>query len=104
MAKRLLVSWNGQLVGLIVDVQYETVLAPLWAEDGTPPTDTRPQEAKMRGRWIGASNSAGSEFLSSLKVNDRPEVSVKPYSNYMKVVFALSPDGTAWLYCSSQGR
>ncbi len=107
MAERLLVWWNGQIVGLLTDVVYETVGVTSPGQDeeaarhvGLPEAGLF--EAKLNGRWIGANTPAGSRFLSSLRQDDHPEVSVKPYSEYMKVVFSLAPNGTAWLYCTSR--
>ncbi len=103
LPKRLEVSWNGQVVGLLVDVEDQTALVPVVDEDGRVSGNGSPKEAKFSGRWIPANTMASSEFVSSLNVNDRPEVSVLPYSTYMKVVFLLQPDGTARLYCRQKG-
>jgi hypothetical protein len=99
-ARRLQVSWGGQVVGYLLSPEDETVLIP-WVQ--TVEGDRRlgpPFLAKLHGRWVAADGPATSEFLLSLKENKRPEVQVLPYSKSMKVLFCLAPDGPGWLHCT----
>jgi hypothetical protein len=99
-ARRLQVSWSGQVVGYLLNPEDETVLIP-WVR--TVEGDRQlgaPFLAKLHGRWVAADGPAASEFLSSLKRNKRPEVQVLPYSQSMKVLFSLAADGTGWLHCT----